>query len=491
MASPEPDSGGDASPSPGPPQDGSEPAKQDEAAPLLEAPTVATPSTPRSDRNLHKAPDQPAEEPAARPSLRGGPDDTRSACSVGEASKGAVFSIDSTCAASTLSGGTCSNTSLLPLLKASPPTPVGRIAGRYKVNLWRSSGGQPYGISFGSGSRAGEIVIAEDAPHLGLRKGDEVISINGQYVERVRECGQILTNSRDLELQLYHREPADDAEAEHHLTPLCGMCRESHGLPTCCEPCFNPPEPRCRAQAFPLRDLLLTTGPVPIDVYGSFAIQIVRISRKQPFGLVVAAIPEAEAEARGGADAELGAPRSQVGGHSTGPDDVVCASNVLSGDCCAEASADEAADPMEENVEDAPKVEPVTMFIKEHLPHLGLMEGDELLQINGVHANSVQTCKVALRTSMTLALELRRPGHAGLVRRLPEPSVAGASSVKDMNDHGGEDWLSGFWRRLGTRMRCLTSCCPPEDFSGIDRSHDLDLGKVFSDESYLQPACGQ
>merc|ERR1712228_598202 len=69
-----------------------------------------------------------------------------------------------------------------------------------------------------------------------------------------------------------------------------------------------------------------------------------------------------------------------------------------------------------------------TMFIKENLPHLGLLEGDELLQINGSPANDVNTCRVVLKSAMTLSLEFRRPGELGLVRRLAEPSITGISS---------------------------------------------------------------
>ena len=92
-----------------------------------------------------------------------------------------TYSIDSTCAASTLSGGTSSNSNMMPLLKVSPPVPVGRIAGRFKVRLWRLSSAQPYGVSFGN-DKGGSIVVAEDAPHLALRRGDEVVGINGQAV---------------------------------------------------------------------------------------------------------------------------------------------------------------------------------------------------------------------------------------------------------------------------------------------------------------------
>mmetsp|Transcript_19043 Transcript_19043/g.44771 ORF Transcript_19043/g.44771 Transcript_19043/m.44771 type:complete len:365 (+) Transcript_19043:115-1209(+) len=326
----------------------------------------------------------------------------------------AAMSIDSTCEASTLSGGTLCNASMVPLLKASPPTPVGRVAGRYKVYLWRLSTAQPYGISFGK-SNLGMVIVAEDAPHIGIRSGDEVLSLNRQAVADVWQCSQVLATARDLELLMYHRE--DDSLAEHGQTPLCGQCLSPRDAPPCCEPCLNPPEPRCRARCFPLRDLLQTTGPIPLDIGGSFAMQIVRVSRKQPFGLVLAVTP-------------------QSGDGKSGPLEPLVASDS---DYDDEGGLGES--------------EPVVMFIKEHLPHLGLLEGDELVQINGMPANSVEVCRLALRTSMTLSLEFRRH-HGHLVKRLDEVSIAGASSAKDIYEQADQDWFPDAWRRFCARFCC-------------------------------------
>ncbi|CAK0878485.1 unnamed protein product, partial [Prorocentrum cordatum] len=64
---------------------------------------------------------------------------------------------------------------LSPLLRASPPAPVGRVAGRFRVRLWRASRSQPFGVAFADGAAPGRAAVAEDAPHLGLRAGDEAI----------------------------------------------------------------------------------------------------------------------------------------------------------------------------------------------------------------------------------------------------------------------------------------------------------------------------
>lgn len=410
------------------------------------------------------------------------PDDVGSACSMGEAGKTVAASIDSTCAGSTLSGGTSSNTPFMPLLKASPPTPVGRLAGRFKVRLWRASTAQPFGVSFGSGNKTGTIIVEDAMPHIGLRKGDEVISINGQPVTCVRQGSQALETSSSLELLLFHRELPDDS-TEKPPRPLCGVCLEPGDFPACCEPCFLPPESRCRASSFPLRDVLLTTGPVPSDACGSFSMQILRISRMQPFGLVIAATPRASQNSRNEipVDARESTDVPSVSSAGAGLDSSgtgASASRLVSGLGGTSPTSDEADEEIIGGPSGKTELEPVFMCIKENLPHLGLMEGDELLQINGAAANSVEACKVALRTATTLALELRRPGQIGFVKRLEEPSAVSASSVKDAQESTGNDWFSRMWRRITTQACCFQTASPSDDQTGLDRTHDIHLSRA-------------
>jgi len=440
-------------------------------------------------------PEAPVEASAAVPYMArsrpcSAPDDVASASSVGEVSKTAVMSLDSTCAASTLSGGTSSSTSLLPLLKASPPTPVGRLAGRYRVRLWRPSAAQSFGISFGS-TKTGKVTIVDDMPHIGLRKGDEVLSLNGQPATCVRQSGHILAGSCDLELMLYHREIPEEAFAEKLQMPLCNMFPEPRELPSSCESCFNPPEPRCRAHSFPLRDLLLTTGPVPLDACGTFTMQIVRKSRMQPFGLVIAATPLTLNERAGGAVSSTLFYSGSSSVASAGPPaaGLGMTNMFLSNSENASLVSDEAAHEREisEKAADGVDLEPVAMLIKESLPQLGLIEGDELLQINGAPATSIEACKVALRTAMTLSLDLRRPGHIGLVKRLEEPCTTSASSVKDADNRSGQNWLPGFWRRLAPNICCLGPTLGSDDHTGLDRSHDISLSTPCNGKHGLQP----
>jgi len=386
-----------------------------------------------------------------------------------EASK-VNYSIDSTCAASTLSGGTSSNSNMIPLLKASPPVPVGRIAGRFKVRLWRLSNRQPYGISFSSGND-GSIVIGEEAPHLALRRGDEVVGINGQAVTSVRQCREVLANSRDLELHLYHHElPKEIKERQS----VFGNCIETRDMPVCCDACFNPPESRCRARTFPLRDMLLSTSPVPIDASGLFSLTLVRTSRKQPFGLVIGSLPHECKEQPPPYESTFTtvfpAPSSGSFASSTGWD-----------------MQEAPAAPRESEVsveQEQAQEEPLAMFVKEALPHLGLLERDELLQVNGEKASSSEVVKAAFKDSMTLNLELRRHGHCGIVRRMEEHSMGCETSTRDFPVPSRPNWASSLWKRLGIRSCCSGHAVAADDQTWADRSHDIDVLRVHTDEQY-------
>eukprot|EP00419_Tripos_fusus_P003881 CAMPEP_0172689460 /NCGR_PEP_ID=MMETSP1074-20121228/23156_1 /TAXON_ID=2916 /ORGANISM="Ceratium fusus, Strain PA161109" /LENGTH=481 /DNA_ID=CAMNT_0013509267 /DNA_START=57 /DNA_END=1502 /DNA_ORIENTATION=- len=383
-----------------------------------------------------------------------------------EASK-VTYSIDSTCAASTLSGGTSSNSNMIPLLKASPPVPVGRIAGRFKVRLWRLSSAQPYGVSFGN-DKGGSIVVAEDAPHLALRRGDEVVGINGQAVTSIRQCREVLSNSKEMELHLYHHElPKEIIERQS----VFGNCIETRDMPVCCDACFNPPEPRCRSRSFPLRDLLLSTGPVPIDANGLFSLTLVRASRKQPFGLAIGSLPIENMQQP---------PAYESSFTTVFP---LPASNSFASSVDWETQEAPAA-PRESEI--AVEQEPVAMFVKEALPHLGLLEGDEILQVNGEKAINSEVVK-AFTDSMTLNLELRRHSHCGIVRRMEEHSMGCDTSTRDFPMPSRPNWASSLWKRFGIRTCCSGNALVTDDQTGADRSHDIDVLRAQTDEKYTQP----
>jgi hypothetical protein len=179
-------------------------------------------------------------------------------------------------------GGTSIGTSesiIKPLLKVSPPTPHGSHPGRYKVLLQRATLSQPFDFAIEQLGDAGPLVIGEDEERLGLRKGDEVIRINGQNPRRVEDAKLILDRSKSVELHLQHHEKG----FEH--TSAC-----FDELDTCGLGC------NIQRQTFkvqhPLRPLLATSGPVQLTDDSAFQVQILRTSLVQPLGLGLVIGPE-------------------------------------------------------------------------------------------------------------------------------------------------------------------------------------------------------
>eukprot|EP00913_Durusdinium_trenchii_P030717 g28770.t1 len=67
---------------------------------------------------------------------------------------------------------------MFPMLKVSPPIPVGRLPGRFKLQIWRASNDLLLKLPLGTWQTEGEVVAMSAAPHLGVAEGDEVLSIN-------------------------------------------------------------------------------------------------------------------------------------------------------------------------------------------------------------------------------------------------------------------------------------------------------------------------
>mmetsp|Transcript_101941 Transcript_101941/g.263467 ORF Transcript_101941/g.263467 Transcript_101941/m.263467 type:complete len:557 (-) Transcript_101941:116-1786(-) len=432
---------------------------------------------------------------------------------------------DSTCATSTHSVVSFSDQKLTALLKVSPPMPVGRVAGRYMVRLWRSSTAMPYGMTFISGPAGGSnVVVAEDAPHLGLRRGDELLSINGKTIESVRKCGEVLASAKDLELLMYHRETV---QGGGEVRVICGStCLEPYDLPTCCDACFSPPEPRCRARCFPLRDVLLSSHPVPADQDqpGIFAIQIVRISRKQTFGLafsptVIAYDPAAMQTSESSvvptpspasSTAQLRVTLPTPGDQQLAPTNPACRTlpppsedeqrallnddgrsldteSIMTGvrgvggaapsnieDVAAASAAASPVSTDRSNLDTAPGQ---LLTVSRDLPHLGLHEGDQLLRVNGTPIHSLDACKAVLKGSMTVTLELRRPGGI-FIRRSSEADAASTCHSKDFHiipAHSaarcdGSSAMTDLLQWLGVRL-----CCVGGDTGAIDDKTGADF----------------
>jgi len=111
---------------------------------------------------------------------------------------------------------------VLPLLEAWPPRPLSQ-PGRFSLRMRRASTRQAFGICFdaaGFDGRLSEghpsITAREDYPHLGILKGDTVLSINGYVPITVTECRSILGEAMWIRLVMFRQLPgAPKAPSAH------------------------------------------------------------------------------------------------------------------------------------------------------------------------------------------------------------------------------------------------------------------------------------
>jgi len=164
-----------------------------------------------------------------------------------------------------------------PLLKVSPPTPHGKKPGRYKVTLRRATLAQPFGVCLDATSAARKVLIGEDEERVGLRKGDEVLRINQRLVKDIEDANVILAAALNVELELQHYEQAPPPAASCEFFDSMGCETPTCRLPFCGERQVHQPR-------HSMRQLLSTSGPVLTEGH-TFAVQIVRASLVQPFGL--------------------------------------------------------------------------------------------------------------------------------------------------------------------------------------------------------------
>jgi len=85
--------------------------------------------------------------------------------------------------------------------------------GEFKVSIYRNTVRQPFGLDFDatpSRTRLGDCVIsvAEDFPHLALKKGDCIVSINGVQARSKVFCKKILACAMTIDL-VVTRDPSD------------------------------------------------------------------------------------------------------------------------------------------------------------------------------------------------------------------------------------------------------------------------------------------
>lgn len=334
------------------------------------------------------------------------------------------------------------------LLSVSPPIPGGRIPGVFQVNFWRSTARQPLGIRLAR-NRHGLTIIAEDYSHYGLRKGDEVMSVgsNTMVARDVGLCALEMERTLNTELVVFHNEnsvlPQDNA--------CCAFVMHVPAS-SACGGFMHPPQPRFGPSSFPMRDLLLTSGPTHYGD-GLFAVSVVRRSKKVSFGvhLCEAGCEDREQEALPAILEETSGrpyPLKLSSASSIGDEATFCESAsdrsssrsamdpdyelspsmsagevfvrdvtykegqplvAVTSNYDAGTEPDSPASPLE-SVTPEQFLHAVRIIVREDLPQYGIRSGDELVAMDGVQPTGLASCQSMMRNALSVQLEFRRGG---------------------------------------------------------------------------------
>lgn len=111
----------------------------------------------------------------------------------------------------------------VPLLSVAPAVVRDSMRGEFKVSIFRNTVRQPFGLDFDttpSHARLGDCVVsvAEDLPHLALKKGDRIVSMNGVQARSKVLCKKILACAMTLDL-VVTRDPSD-LDLVHDITEI-------------------------------------------------------------------------------------------------------------------------------------------------------------------------------------------------------------------------------------------------------------------------------
>lgn len=316
------------------------------------------------------------------------------------------------------------------LLKVGVPTPVGSTPGRYSIRIRRASLRQPLGVTFFA-NEANQITIRDELPHLGLRRGDQLIQVNGEKPQTVDKCRSMLAKSTNVLLTLQHREiegagTLEDAERE--LTVEAGSDlatpRPQHGQTAPATEASQVPDPN-GAKAGNDQDVALASffcRPQCIEGPGASndeaLVDIAPLSRP-PGDVPVPESLQADAQRRTAVDESL---RTLL---SASPPVVTDSSK---GEFTVEISRSSQKQRFGVSFVNKPRStregeSPDTygLCIADDMPHIGLRMGDHVLSMNGIPTASVAKCRVELEHAMVLKLCLRRTVAALTVPTFLEP----------------------------------------------------------------------
>jgi hypothetical protein len=235
---------------------------------------------------------------------------------------------------------------LEPLLWVSEPRFEGESRRHFTVSMGRCNKQQRFGITF-EAKEDGRIVIAEDAAHLGIAKGDMVLSINGRPHWDCRgtwhsasecknltheKCKRILNSALRVDLSLLRVEYDAYCNAKHFHWPISKQAKWS-----------NRDGIRCV-------NLLAASPMMPDQALGSFTLKISRATHEQKFGLCFRSV------------------NSDIN-----------RKNLTS-----------------------------EIYIAEDAPQLGLKQGDRILKLNGSRVLNFSEFQRSLDACMTVSLLLKR-----------------------------------------------------------------------------------
>eukprot|EP00927_Polykrikos_kofoidii_P059329 TRINITY_DN54509_c0_g1_i1.p1 TRINITY_DN54509_c0_g1~~TRINITY_DN54509_c0_g1_i1.p1 ORF type:complete len:316 (-),score=46.56 TRINITY_DN54509_c0_g1_i1:36-983(-) len=181
-----------------------------------------------------------------------------------------------------LASGEINVTRLKSLLMVSKPTRC--EDGMFRLRLARATILQPFGIAFRN--TADRLTIAQDYPHLWLRKNDIVVSIDGQPVSSMVSPSAHMKSPLLMNLVILRMGSDAVVQSKSKNRVESGVAGFlTRNLQACVAP-HNKDNDACLEKAV-METLLAVKPPILIDAdKGEFQVTVQRSSRHQEFGLV-------------------------------------------------------------------------------------------------------------------------------------------------------------------------------------------------------------
>lgn len=250
-----------------------------------------------------------------------------------------------------------------------------------------------------------------------------MLSINDVAIQDLTHAAEVLEQSgQEVEIHFYHKESEllEDEKLTYETVCCAPALCTYRTMPVWCDFFYNPPEPRCRAETWQLREVLATSK--VIELPGNmWRLHLQRFSMKQSFALPLGLVSE--------------------------NDEPLEMSNLASeGSPLTDTIEKEHS---EVTLEGSPK-NLGTVVVLQALPLLGLQRGDELCRVNGHEINSLQSWKAATKHVMKIAMDFRRK---------TVPLEVSASPMKVLPDRRrSEDWHS-----VSSTKDCSRECSHNEE----------------------------